>query len=62
MMLAKIPLGGNIVAEEKIGNTRIYFCDAAYVKNNTPERIQQVLDEAAQASMNIILHNQNPDD
>lgn len=59
-MLTKIPLGGNIVAEKKIGSTHIYFCDAAYI-NNLPEKKQQVLGEAAQASLNIIVHNQKRD-
>lgn len=57
-MLAKIPLGGNIVAEKQIGNTHIYFCDAAYRNHDTPEDKQRVLSEAAQASLNIIVHNQ----
>lgn len=55
-MLARIPLGGEIVKEEKIGNTQIYFCNKAY-KNRSEESIQQILREAAQASMNIIVHN-----
>lgn len=57
-MLAKIPLGGNVVAEKQIEHTHIYFCDAAYIKHNTPEDRQRVLREAAQASLNIIVHNQ----
>lgn len=59
-MLAKIPLGGKIVSEKKIGNTHIFFCDTAYAKNNTQEDRQRVLNKAAQASMNIIVHNQMP--
>ena len=59
-MLAKMFLGGNIVAERQIENTHIYFCDAAYVKNDTPEDRQRVLNEAAQSSWNIIVHNQIP--
>lgn len=57
-MLAKIPLGGNIVTEKRIGNTHICFCDAAYAENNTPENSRLVLEEAARASRNIMLHNQ----
>lgn len=57
-MLAKIPLGGNIVEEKRIGNTHICFCDAAYAENETPESRLLILGEAAQASWNIILHNQ----
>ena len=57
-MLAKIPLGGNIVEERKIGNTHILICDAAYA-GTTPEQRQRVLDEAARASLNIFLNNQS---
>lgn len=57
-MLAKIPLGGTVVEEQYIGNTHILFCDAAYAGKG-PEAVQQVLDEAARASENIILHNQS---
>jgi phage-related tail fiber protein len=56
-MLAKIPIEGNIVQDYYIGNTHILVCDAAYV-NNTPEDNQHVLDQAARAALNIILHNQ----
>ena len=58
-MLAKIPFGGNIIAEKRIGSTHIFFCDAAYIKN-TPEEKHRVLREAAQASLNIIVHHQAP--
>lgn len=57
-MLAKVPLGGNVVEEQYISNTHILFCDAAYAGKG-PEEIQRVLDEAARASENIILHNQS---
>ncbi len=57
-MLVKIPLGGNLVAEKRIGNTHIFVCDAAYAENKTPENRQRVLEEAARASLNIIIHNQ----
>jgi hypothetical protein len=57
-MLAEIPLGGNIAAEKRIGNTHVYICDAAYLKNKTPDGRQRVLDQAAQASLDIILHSQ----
>lgn len=53
-MLAEIPLGGNIVAERKIGNTRVLICDAAYA-DAPPERLRRVLEEAARASLNIVL-------
>lgn len=56
-MLAKIPLGGDIVAEYKVGNTQIYICDAAF-KNNTPEDDRRVLEAAARASLNIIIDRQ----
>lgn len=56
-MLAKIPLGGDIVAEYKFGNTRVYICDAAF-KNNTPEDDKRVLEAAARASLNIIRNRQ----
>ncbi len=56
-MLAKIPIEGNIVEEYLIGNTRVYISDAYFI-NNTPEDNQRVLDAAARASLNIILHNQ----
>lgn len=59
-MLAKISLGGNITAEKRIGNTHIFFCDAAYADNKTQENRQLVLAEAARASLNIIIHNQEP--
>lgn len=52
-MLAKIPLGGDIVAEYQFGNTHVYICDAAF-KNNTPEDDKRVLEAAARASLNII--------
>jgi hypothetical protein len=55
-MLAEIPIGGNIIGDYYIGNTHILICDAAYI-NNTPEDDRRVLDQAAQASLNIILHN-----
>lgn len=57
-MLAKIPLGGDIVEDYYIGNTHILVCDAAYAGKG-PDHTQRVLDEAAQASLNIILHNQS---
>ncbi|MGX8702035.1 hypothetical protein [Caproiciproducens sp.] len=57
-MLAKIPIEGNIVKDYYIGNTHILISDAAYI-NNTPEDDQRVLDQAARASLNIILHNQS---
>ncbi|TQI66769.1 hypothetical protein [Clostridium sp. KNHs216] len=57
-MLAKIPIEGNIVKDYYIGNTHILFSDAAYI-NNTPEDNQRVLDQAARASLNIILNNQS---
>jgi len=57
-MLAKIPIEGNIVQDYYIGNTHVLFCDAAYI-NNTPEDNQRVLNQAARASLNIILHNQS---
>lgn len=57
-MLAKIAIGGNLVQDYYIGNTHILFCDAAYV-NNKPEDDRSVLDQAARASLNIILHNQS---
>ena len=53
-MLAKIPIEGNIVKDYYIGNTHILISDAAYV-NNTKEDNQRVLDQAAQATLNIIL-------
>nr|DAJ10346.1 MAG TPA: hypothetical protein [Caudoviricetes sp.] len=56
-MMAKIPLGGDIVEEYQIGNTRIYICDAAF-KNNTPEDNKRVLEAAARASLNIIRNRQ----
>lgn len=59
-MLAKIPLGGNITAEKRIGNTHIFFCDAAFAENKTQANRQLVLEEAVQASLNIIIHNQEP--
>lgn len=46
------------MAEKRIGNTHIFICDAAYAENKTPENRQRVLEEAARASLNIILHNQ----
>ncbi len=57
-MLATIPLGGNIVKEQYIGNTHILVCDAAYVGKG-PEDIQRVLDEIARVSLRIILNNQS---
>mgnify|MGYP001019717311 CR=1 FL=1 len=57
-MRATIPLGGNIVKDYYIGNTHIYICDAAYVNNDTPEAKKRILDDAAQASLEIIRHNQ----
>lgn len=57
-MLAEIPIEGNIVTDYCIGNTRILICDAAYI-HNTPEDERRVLDQAARASLNIILHNQS---
>jgi len=57
-MLVKIPIEGNIVQDYYIGNTHILFNDAAYI-THTPEDNQRVLDQAARASMNIILHNQS---
>lgn len=57
-MLAKIPIGGNIVQDSYIGNTHILICDASYV-NHTPEDNQHILDQLARAAMNIILRNQH---
>lgn len=56
-MRATIPLGGNIVQDYYIGNTHIYICDAAYVDNTTPEAQKRILDDAAQASFEIIRHS-----
>lgn len=58
-MLAKIPVEGNIVKDYYIGNTHIIFSDAAYTKNSAADN-QRILDAAAQASLNIIIRNQNP--
>lgn len=59
-MLANNPTEGNIVKDYYIGNTHILISDAAYA-NHSPEENQRVLEQAAQASMNIIIHNQEQD-
>lgn len=55
-MLAEIPLEGRIVADSYVGNTHILVSDAAYA-GKSQEDLQHVLDEAAMASLNIIIHN-----
>jgi len=59
-MLAKIPIEGNIVKDYHIGNTHVFISDAAYI-NHSPEENQRIFEQAAQASMNIIIHNQEQD-
>ncbi|MCY1713961.1 hypothetical protein [Caproiciproducens galactitolivorans] len=58
MMLAEIPVEGEIVKEYSISETRVLFSSAACA-DNTPEDDRRILNQAAQASLNIFLKNQN---
>lgn len=57
-MLAKIPLDGEMVREQYIGNTHIYISDGSYREEPYGENINRVLEEASRASLKIILHHQ----
>ena len=59
-MLAKISIEGNIVKDYYIENTHILISDVAYI-SHSPEENQRILEQATQASINIIIHNQQQD-
>lgn len=58
IMLAEIPIEGEIVEEYSIGGTRILFSSAAFADNG-PDDERRILSQAAQASLNILLKGQN---
>ncbi len=60
-VLAKIPVAGNIVGDCCIGAAHILISDAAYIGKSRKE-FQNVLDEAAQASWNILVHRREQGD
>lgn len=55
--MIKQPVAGNVVEDYYLGNTHVQICDDAY-RGKSQEYYQRVLDDAARAATNIIIHNQ----